>query len=147
MLTSQRRHFSRRLLRRRQTRRAGERARQQPHGQLGSDAADFHRQHAAQRAAEDNQKAQQDVVLRVFSEIAEELRPGDEAHRGDERGQSEIANHAGNFHAKMAEHQRCQQHARRAQLHAANFDSADQIADRRNDKDCQKTAHWLILLC
>ena len=62
-------------------------------------------------------------------------------------GANLTANHAGNFHAKMAEHQRCQQHARRAQLHAANFDSADQIADRRNDKDCQKTAHWLILLC
>ena len=135
------RKLPRRLLRRSQAGRAGERAGEQAHGQLRADAADQRDQHRADSAGQDDEKAQQDVARGVALEVAEELRPGDEAHRADEQCKAEISDDGGNLHAEMAEYQGNQQHAGRAQFNSLDANAADEVTQGSDQEHCEQRIH------
>ena len=67
--------ISRRLTRRSQTRRTGKRAGKQADRQFRRNTADFNRQHAADRAGQNNQKSEQDIARRIFLKSRKNLGP------------------------------------------------------------------------
>ena len=128
---------ARSLLRRRQAGRAGERAGEQTHRQLGLYAEYLDRQHADQRAGENDDQSQQNIAGRIALEIAEKLGPRNEADRAHEAGQAKISNDGRDLDPEMSEHQCYQQNARCAEFNALDSDTAHQITQRGDQEKRQ----------
>ena len=130
-------------------------------GIVGADAGDEREDDCADRADQDDDRAEGHVGLRVSFQVVEEVRPGDEADARDEQDKADafdefIARDGSGCAAldvelrqngdilqaglreQIAAEQRHQEHARRAEADALDLDTAERIADERDEKRAEQ---------
>ena len=126
-------------------------------GIVGTDAGDEREDDCADRADQDDDRAEGHVGLRVSFQVVEEVRPGDEADARDEQDKADAFNEfiardgsgcaaldvelrqngdilQAGLREQIAAEQRHQEHARRAEADALDLDTAERIADERDEK-------------
>ena len=128
---------------------------------VGADAGDERKDDRADRADQDDDRTERHIGLRVFFQVVEEVRPGDEADARDKQDKADafdefIARDGTGCAAfdvelrqdgdilqaglceQIAAEQRHQEHARRAEADALDLDAAERIADERDEKRAEQ---------